>query len=151
MVQKRPVTKLLLPLVFSLLALYCMKKVKTRTAEIYLDANSILHIIMLNDVVVDYEDAIDNFLVVKGFVKEKKCMKLIDIRGKCRFETKAKKFLDTKDVQGKTLARAIIINSNVEKLTLNFFSKFNTNKIPTRFFTEYEAGLTWLKSHLLLS
>jgi len=126
-----------------------MPKVKTRTAEIYLDKDLILHIVMLNDVVIDYEDAIDNFLVVKRFVKERKCVKLIDIRCKCQFEPKAKQFLDTKDVQGKTLCRAILINSSVKKITLNYFLKFNTQKVPTKFFTEYNVAIIWLKSFML--
>ncbi|HRG01272.1 MAG TPA: hypothetical protein PKZ75_09160 [Bacteroidia bacterium] len=124
-----------------------MPKVKTRTAEIYLDKDLILHIVMLNDVVVDYEDALDNFLVVKRFVKERHCCKLIDIRCKCHFEAKAKQFLDTKDVQGKTLCRALLINSSVKKITLNYFLKFNSQKVPTKFFTEYNEAISWLKSY----
>lgn len=123
-----------------------MQKIKTRTAEIYLDKDSILHIVMLNDVIVDYEDALDNFLVVKNLVKDKNCVKLIDIRCKCEFEAKAKTFLDTKDVQGKTLARAILINSSAKKVTLNYFLKFNTQKVNTKFFTEYNEAILWLKS-----
>lgn len=123
-----------------------MQKVKTRTAEIYLDKESILHIIVLNNVIIDYEDALDNFLVVKNLVKDRSCVKLIDIRNKCQFDTKAKKFLDTKDVQGKTLGRAILINSSVKKVTLNYFMKFNTQQVPTKFFTEYNDSIIWLKS-----
>ena len=123
-----------------------MPKVKTRTAEIYLDKDLILHIVMLNDVVVDYEDALDNFLVVKRLVKERRCAKLIDIRCKCQFEAKAKQFIDTKDVQGKTLCRAILINSNVKKVTLNYFLKFNSQKVPTKFFIEYADAIIWLNS-----
>lgn len=125
-----------------------MQKVKTRTAEIYLDKETILHIIVLNDVIIDYEDALDNFLVVKRLVKDKHCIKLIDMRCKCRFEAKAKQFIDTKDVQGKTLCRAILINSSVRKVTLNYFLKFNSQKIPTKFFTEYDEAIIWLKNFI---
>lgn len=123
-----------------------MPKVKTRTAEIYLDKDLILHIVMLNNVIIDYEDALDNFLVAKRLVKERYCVKLIDVRCKCHFETKAKHFLDTKDVQGKTLCRAILINCNVKKVTLNYFLKFNSQKVPTMFFTDYNEAINWLKS-----
>ena len=123
-----------------------MQKVKTRTAEIYLDKESILHITVLNNVIIDYEDALDNFLVAKRLAKERHCAKLIDVRCKCHFETKAKQFLDTKDVQGKTLGRAILINSSVKKVTLNYFLKFNSQKVPTMFFTDYNEAIIWLKS-----
>jgi len=128
-----------------------MQKVKTRTAEIYLDKDFILHIVMLNGVIIDYEDALDNFLVIKQLIKERYCLKLIDIRCKCHFEAKAKQFLDTKDVQGKTLCRAILINSSVKKVTLNYFLKFNSEKIPTKFFTEENEASTWLKSFIKIA
>lgn len=123
-----------------------MQKVKTRTAEIFLDKDLILHIIALDNVTIDYEDALDNFLVVRSFIKNENCVKLIDIRSKCQFEAKAKRFLDTKDVQGKTLCRAILFNSSVKKVTLNYFLKFNSQQVSTKFFTEYNEAITWLKS-----
>lgn len=125
-----------------------MPKIKTRTAEIFLDKDLILHIIVLDSVTIDYEDALDNFLVVKRLLKDRSCVKLIDIRCKCHFEAKAKRFADTKDVQGNTLCRAILINSSVKKVTLNYFLKFNSQKIPTKFFTEYDEAIIWLKSFM---
>ena len=42
-----------------------MKSVKTRTGEFYLDEEGIFHAIFFANVVVDYEDALDNFWLLK--------------------------------------------------------------------------------------
>ena len=34
-----------------------MERIKTRTGEFFVDENTVLHVIMFNDVIVDYEDA----------------------------------------------------------------------------------------------
>lgn len=123
-----------------------MEVVETRTARIFVDENNILHLLLYKKAVVDYEDALDNFLVIKTLTKGEPCLKLIDIRNHVKIEEKAKKFIDKKDVQGKTIARAILINSNVIRITFNFFIKYNSNQIPTKFFSHKKEAVEWLKS-----
>lgn len=122
-----------------------MKAVETRTAKILMDEHGVLQILLFENVVVDYEDAIDNALVVRRLTKGKSCLKLIDIRNDVKIEAKAQQYLDSKDVQSKTLARAILINNSVKRLTLNFFIKFNSQQVPTKFFTEKEEAMEWLR------
>ncbi len=119
---------------------------QTRTANIYLDDNIILHIVMLKGVRVDMEDAIDNMLVVRDLVKNEPSVKLVDVREGLKMGQKVKSFLDSKDVQKKTKARAIYTNNSVKKITLNFFLKYNSNSIPTKFFTDYALAIDWLKT-----
>jgi hypothetical protein len=123
-----------------------MQIVETRTAKIFIDENNILQILLYKNAVIDYEDAIDNVLVVKKLTKGESCLKLIDIRYHVKIEAKAQHFIDTKDVQNKTIARAVLINSSVVKVTFNFFAKFNSNQIPTKFFTIKKEAIEWLKS-----
>lgn len=120
---------------------------QTRTADIYLDDNNILHIVLLADVTVDAEDALDNILVARQFTKNKPCVKLIDIRAGFKLEKKAKILLDKADVQRKTNARAIITGSKLKKVAINFFLKYNSNSIPTKFFTDINEAIEWLKSY----
>jgi hypothetical protein len=134
-------------------AIYCffvrfvlMQIVETRTAKIFLDENNILHLMICRHATLDYEDALDNYLIVKNLTKGKPCFKLIDIRYQVKIEQRAKLFLDTKDVQSKTLARAILINSTVKRKTFNFFIKFNLQKTLTKFFTKEEEAKEWLRS-----
>lgn len=122
-----------------------MKAVETRTAKILMDEHGVLQILLFENVVVDYEDAVDNALVVRRLTKGNPCLKLIDIRNDVKIEAKAQQYLDSKDVQGKTLARAILINNSVKRLTLNFFTKFNSQQVPTKFFTEKKEAMEWLR------
>jgi len=124
---------------------------KTRTADIYLDEHNITHIVFVKKVAVDYEDAVDNYLVVKHLTKNKPCVKLIDIRADITFEAKAKKYLDNEEIQNKTKARAVLVGDSVKKVTLNFFTKFNSNSIPTKFFTDYNLAVDWLKKYNVTS
>jgi hypothetical protein len=122
-----------------------VNKTHTRTAEIYLDKNSILHLVINSKVIVDLEDAIDNNLVIKNITKSQPCKRLIDIRKIFKIDTKAKEYIDKKQTQENTLARAILMNNGIRRSTANFFIKFNSNKIPTKFFTDYKEAIEWLK------
>ncbi len=122
-----------------------MKCVKTRTGEFFVDENNILNAVMFENVVVDYEDALDNFLVIKDLTNNKPTLRLIDLTNNPKFENKAKKFLENKEVQNMAIARAILTGNNIKKVSLNFFVKFNLSKIPTKFFTNYEEAIAWLK------
>ncbi|MDO8999829.1 MAG: hypothetical protein Q7W45_08700 [Bacteroidota bacterium] len=120
---------------------------QTRTADIDLDDNNILHIVLLPDVKMDIEDAVDNLLVVRHFTKNKPCVKLIDIRAGFKIERKAKVLINKADTQKKTIARAILTGSSIKKVVFNFFLKYNSNSIPTKFFTEVNEAIEWLKAY----
>ncbi len=124
-----------------------MNKTQTRTAQIHLDENGILHLVMNVRVVVDLEDAIDNHLVIKHITKNKPCVRLIDIRKVFKIDKKAKVFIDKKQTQANTVARAILMSNGLRKSTANFFIKFNSNLIPTKFFINYEEAIEWLKGY----
>jgi len=121
-----------------------MERIKTRTGEFFVDENTVLHVIMFNDVIVDYEDALDNFLVIKNITNNQPCVKFIDLLNKPKFEKKAKRFLENKEVQTMTKARAILTSNSVQKVSLNFFIRFNTSNIPTKFFIDRSEALEWV-------
>ncbi len=123
-----------------------MEKTVTRTGEFYVDKHGILHAIMHPDVVVDYEDALDNFLVIKNLTNSKPALRLLDLTNNPKFVSKAKKFLENKEVNSMALARAILTTNAVKKVSFNFFIKLNPNKIPTKFFTDYDLAIIWLRS-----
>lgn len=97
-------------------------------------------------VVIDLEDSMDNFLVIKNTTNNQPCARLIDIRHSFKIDKKAQKFIDSKQTQANTLARAILMTSGVRTSTANFFTKFNSNLIPTKFFTDYNKAILWLKT-----
>jgi hypothetical protein len=87
-----------------------VNKTKTRTAIIYLDDNSVLHIDMLDGVDLDYEDALDNALVIKNVTGGQRVLKLIDARADFSINKKAQEFINTADIK-QTLARAVVRSS----------------------------------------
>ena len=125
-----------------------MKIIKTRTGEFFIDKNAILHAIMFKGVLVDYEDALDNFLVIKNLTNNTPCVKLIDVSNSPRIDSKAKKFLENKELQTMTKARAILTSNRVKKVSFNFFLQFNSAKVPTKFFIDYDEAINWLKEYL---
>ncbi|MBI4946289.1 MAG: hypothetical protein HY840_07805 [Bacteroidetes bacterium] len=125
-----------------------MEKIVTRTAEIFKDDDGIIHICILNGVCIDMEDAIDNFLVVRNLSQEEKSIKkLIDGRADWSIDIAAKRFIAGKDVQGKTIARAVVLKSLFKRALCNYFIRLHKIKSPTKIFTDYDAAIKWLKEY----
>lgn len=121
-----------------------MTKVTTRTATIYLDKNKILHIEMIDGIWLDYEDAIDNALVIKRLTG-KKVLKLIDARANFGIDKRARVFINQIDKK-QTIARAVIKGSSFGKLLLMFFTSLSKPATPTKIFTDYDEAYSWLQS-----
>ena len=85
-------------------------------------------------------------MVVKNLTNNKPSIRLIDLRNNPKFETKAKKLVNLKEVQNLTIARAVLTSSNVKKVSLNFFIKLNSGNTPIKFFTNEDEALNWLRS-----
>lgn len=120
-----------------------MNKTTTRTATIHIDDNNILHIIMLDNVHLDYEDAVDNALVIKRLSKEKKVLKLIDARLSFSMNRKAREFIKSVDLK-QTLARAVVKGSVLSSLLMTFFITLSKPETPTKIFSDYEDAYKWL-------
>ncbi|MGE0568552.1 MAG: hypothetical protein AB7O73_11425 [Bacteroidia bacterium] len=120
-----------------------MNKTTTRTATIHIDDNNILHIVMRDNVRLDYEDAIDNALVIKKLTEGKKALKLIDARLKFSMDKKARKFINEVDLK-QTLARAVVKGSVVNSLLPNFFMSLSKPETPTKIFSDYNEAYKWL-------
>jgi hypothetical protein len=125
---------------------HTVKRTKTRTATIYVDENDIMHIIMHEGVRLDYEDALDNSLVMKNLSGNKPMLKLVDSRNSWKIDRKAREFVGSKEVRENTIARAVVKNSFISIILAGFFSKLNAPKVPTKVFTDYDEAYEWLLS-----
>jgi hypothetical protein len=121
-----------------------VKEVQTRTAKIFKDDNGILHFIMTEGIHLDYEDAIDNAIVIKRLTNGEPTLKLVDSRADWTIDKKAQTFLRSNEVKEKTLARAVVKNSIINSVLINFFAKLSRPKVPTKIFTNYEEAYKWL-------
>ena len=117
---------------------------KTRTAKIFKDENSVLHFVMIEGVHLDYEDAIDNALVIKKLTNGKPTLKLVDARANWTIDAKAQTFIRSNEVKDLTIARAVVKNSIFDAILTNFFTKLNRPRVPTKIFTNYEEAYKWL-------
>lgn len=121
-----------------------VKKTETNTATIFIDENEIIHVVLYDGIVMDYYDAMDHYLVIKNLSDNKPVLKLIDSRCNWTVQRKAQKFLSGKEVKEKTIARAIVLNSSIKTVLLNFFNELNKPEVPTRNFTDYDKAYQWL-------
>ena|ERR1700740_1350547 len=121
-----------------------MNEISTRTAKISLDENGVLYFKMMKGIHLDYEDAIDNALVIKKLTDDKPTLKLVDARLGWTIDKKAEKFIRSNEVKEKTIARAVLKSSALSSILSNFFSKLNRPKVPTQIFTDYNEAYKWL-------
>ncbi len=92
----------------------------------------------------DYYDALDHYLVIKNLSGSEPVLKLIDSRANWSIQPKARRFLAGKEVKEKTIARAVIQNSSLKTVLINFFNEMNKPEVPTRVFTDYDKAYEWL-------
>lgn len=120
------------------------KKIETNTCVIFKDEHHVIHVQIKDGAVVDYYDALDQYLVIKNLSDNKPALKLIDGRCKWVVQKKGRQFFAGKEVKEKTIARAILVNSTIRKVLLNFFNELNKPEVPTQVFNDYAAAHRWL-------
>ena len=121
-------------------------KTETNTASIYKDDNGVVHVVLYEGAKMDYYDALDHYLVIKNLSGNEPVLKLIDSRVSWSIHSKARKYLAGKEVKEKTIARAVVQNSSLKKMLINFFNDMNKPEVPTKMFTDYDEAYAWLMS-----
>lgn len=125
-----------------------MSKITTRTIEAHLDETGILCVKIFEGAEIDLEDAVDNFLTIKQLRAGQRRLKLVDARGCRKITKKAKEYSLREDVPEKTIAKAILVKSVIEKIINVFFMKRNKPKVPVQFFLSERKALKWLNSFI---
>lgn len=121
---------------------------KTRTCEIYMDEFGILHVKMLGGVIMDKEDAADNFLVARTLTKNKKVLKLIDSRSIYGINKGGRDFIEKQSKSRPDIAKAILVSTLLQKYLMIFFNSLETPLYPVKIFTSKKKAIDWLKSFL---
>ena len=109
-----------------------------------MDEDDILYIVMNRDVKMDYEDALDNYLVAKNLSHGKKILKLIDSRQPWSIDRKARQFLNHKEIKEQTIARAVVKDNAFSKVLSSFILSMTNSPIPVKVFTDIEEARQWL-------
>lgn len=121
---------------------------RTRTCEIFIDELGILHVKMLGGMIIDIEDAADNFLVARHLTKGKAILKLVDARKVFKIKKEARAFVERENNSDKHIAKAIVVGSFISRYLNQFFFNLQNPKFPVKIFTSEEEALNWLKSFL---
>lgn len=121
---------------------------KTRTCEIFMDEFGILHVKMLGGVIMDKEDAADNFLVARTLTKNKKVLKLIDSRSIYGINKGGRDFIEKQSKSRPDIAKAILVSTLLQKYLMSFFYNLETPLYPVKIFTSKKKAMEWLKSFL---
>ena len=124
-----------------------MIQTETRTATIFIDGSGIVHVILKEGVVIDYEDALDNYLVIKHLTGNQPALKLIDARARSTIKSKAWEFTRNREVKEKTIARATIKRFRILNVFHNLILRLLPQSVPTRVFSGYDEAYAWLLSH----
>lgn len=70
---------------------------------------------------------------------------LVDMREMTKLERGAREHY--KHEKGGVAAMALLVESPVTKMLANFFMRTDTDRTPTRMFTDEDSALAWLKTH----
>ncbi|MFL5752934.1 MAG: hypothetical protein ACJ76F_05965 [Bacteroidia bacterium] len=123
-----------------------MNRTETRTMFIVLDEHGIIRMQIKEGAELDVEDAADNLVVVRNLSAGQPALKLVDSRVSWKISDEAKKYLEEDDDPKRTIARAVIQRSIIEKWITTFLSKLNRPETPIKFFTDEKEALDWLRS-----
>lgn len=118
----------------------------TRTAEIFVDEYNILHVKILMGVIIDKEDAADNFLVARYLTGGKRFLKLVDSRKAYRIKKDARAFIERQNNSDIHIAKAILVSSLISKYLMKFFINIESPKFPQKIFTSEKKAIDWLKT-----
>lgn len=121
---------------------------KTRTCEIFVDEFGILHVKFFGGVIIDKEDAVDNFLVARHLTKAKRVLKLVDSRNIYHIKKDARAYVEKQKSSRIHIAKAILVNSFIKKYLMEFFQSLENSEFPVKIFTSEKKAIDWLKSFL---
>lgn len=121
-----------------------MEKIKTRTAELWKDENDIFWVRLLPNVEIDLEDITDNLLVTRNITGNKPCLKILDSRSNWKMTPDANVYFKKEDEPEKTIARAVLTSSHIDKLIKRFLLALYKPEVPLKFFTSEADAVKWL-------
>ena len=123
------------------------RKIITRVAEVSVDKNEIIYVIMLDSVDVDEFDIVDLSLIIKRLSNNKPALKLIDSRNKWTISPSAKKKAMNDYSDKKTIARAVVVSNKIKSGVLSFIKNFESKKYPQKYFTDIDEAKEWLLNY----
>jgi hypothetical protein len=127
-----------------------MKQIITRTMEIVLGDDGIIHRKVFDDVEIDVCDCIENLKAIMELSGGKPYIMLTDGRNINAHTTpEARTFVAGAEASKNRIAEALVVNSMATRLTANFYLQVNKPISPTRLFKSDIEALEWLHTFSL--
>lgn len=91
-------------------------------------------------------DLMDNLY---AFTENRPLKRLIICSEKSTMNREARAYLQTENKKYKDniIAEAVVVRSFTQKMSTNFYLAFMKNIFPSKFFTDEEKAIEWLKNH----
>ena len=119
--------------------------ITTRVSKIWLDDDNVIHVIVLPESNINFEDVKAVFEVIRTLSGEEKHPLFFDIRNIKSITREARAFSASEDSAGIVSATAALVNSTVSKVIGNFVLIVDKPLYPTRIFTAEPKAMDWLK------
>lgn len=119
-------------------------KISTRIAEISIDDDGIILVVVFDSVDIDEFDVLDLNLTIRHLSKNNSALKLIDLRNDWTISSKAKKLATRETKLNKTKARAVVVSNKLKSGVLSFIKKFESTNYPQKYFTDIYEARAWL-------
>lgn len=122
-------------------------KTELRSYITWMGEDGIARSVVKPNAEISLDDAIANSKAVNDLFVDAKFPLLIDSTKIKSMSREARKYLAVNDRSTHITAFAVLANSFLSMIIVNFFFKFNKTGVPARMFTNEENAIKWLKKY----
>ena len=119
-------------------------------AEMHIDEDGILHIKILEGAHITIEKSKKYYDLSRQLLGDKKALVLVDGSMKFTITKEARIFAASAEASAYRVASAVVTNSIINKLIVNWYIRFNKPVVPTKLFSSKESALKWLKTFYVM-
>jgi len=121
---------------------------KNEKFEIKKVADQIYLLKIIEGAEIEVEDAKEMSAVFSQMANGQNYAVLLDATNNFNVSGEAKTLIASKEYSKNRIAAAFIINSLANRITGNFFIKFNKPETPTKLFPDEKSAMEWLKDQV---
>lgn len=124
-------------------------KTELRSYWTWMGEDGIARSVVKPNAEITLDDAIANSRAVNNLYTDHKFPLLVNSSQVKSMSREARKYLSVTDRSTHITAFAVVVESYLSTIIVNFFFKFNRTGVPARMFTNEEAALIWLEKYKL--
>ena len=117
---------------------------ETATCTFELDPRGFVHAVMKPGCRMVLADAVANVAATFEVAGRKRTRVLVDARGVHSQSREARLYFNGPEAEATTVALALLIDSPVSRVIVNFFVHVSKQRVPTAVFSNQDAAIAWL-------